>query len=188
MATKNQIFSDLRTVDFLSRTALRLLPVLLLVACVQPLTMHSLDGERLDGQWRFAREGSTLLQVAGADGEVLVGALKPVPRKIFFDNYQKTFGGGTIDADGPDLSELGNAFVGLLGNFRSLADVAYGENYNQASGKTIHVVKGPLFFWTGSLEGDKRTTMQCFLIGSSTTGHGLGRCKGRKGKEFTVEF
>lgn len=161
---------------------------LFLTACVQPLTLHSLDGERLDGRWRFAREGRGLIQVSGGDGEVLVGALHPVSRKTFFDRYQKTFGGGTIDADGPDLSQVGDAFVGFLGNSRALVDVAYGENYNQASGKTLNVVKGPLFFWTGTLEGDRRTTMQCFLIGSSTTGHGLGRCKGRTGKEFTVEF
>jgi len=161
---------------------------LFLTACVQPLTLHSLDGERLDGRWRFAREGRGLIQVSGGDGEVLVGALHPVSRKTFFDRYQKTFGGGTIDADGPALSQVGDAFVGFLGNSRALVDVAYGENYNQASGKTLNVVKGPLFFWTGTLEGDRRTTMQCFLIGSSTTGHGLGRCKGRTGKEFTVEF
>ena len=150
--------------------------------------MHSLDGERLDGRWRFAREGTGLIQVMGSEGEVLVGAFKPVPRRMFFESYQKTFGGGSIDADGPDLSEFGNVFGGLLGNSSSLADVAYGENYNQGSGKPLHVVKGPLFFWTASLQGDRRTTMQCFLIGSSSTGHGLGRCKDRTGKEFTVEF
>jgi hypothetical protein len=170
------------------RIARSITPAILLTACVQPLTMHSLDGEKLDGRWRFAREGAGLIQVMGSDGEVLVGAFKPVPRRMFFEGYQKTFGGGSIDADGPDLSEFGNVFGGLLGNSSSLADVAYGENYNQDSGKPLHVVKGPLFYWTASLQGDRRTTMQCFLIGSSSTGHGLGRCKGRTGKEFTVEF
>jgi hypothetical protein len=165
----------------------RFAPAIFLAACVQPLTMYARDGERLDGRWRLAREGTGLVQVFGADGEVLVGAFKPVPRRLFFAGYQKTFGGGTIDADGPDLSEFGNVFVGFLGNSSSLADVAYGENYNQASGAALHV-KGPLFYWMANLEGDRRTIMQCFLIGSSATGHGLGRCKGRMGKEFTVEF
>jgi hypothetical protein len=185
---KNHFHFHRRSVDFFSETILRLAPALFFAACVQPLTLHSLDGEKLSGRWRLAREGSRLIQVFGADGEVLVGALKPVPRKTFFEDYQKAFGGGTIDADGPDWFEAGDVFVGFLGNSRSLADVAYGENYNQACGKPIHVVKGPLFFWTGSLEGDRRTIMQCFLIGSSTSSHGLGRCKGRTGKEFTVEF
>lgn len=163
-------------------------PMFLLAACVQPLTMHSLDGERLDGRWRFAREGTGIIQVDGTDGELLVGTFMPVPRRAFFENYQKTFGGGSIDADGADVSEFGNVFGGFLGNPNSLSDVAYGENYNQASGKPLHIVKGPLFYWTANLQGDRRTTMQCFLIGSSSTGHGLGRCKGRTGKEFTVEF
>jgi hypothetical protein len=175
-------------IAFLYRIAKGFAPAILLAACAQPLTLHSLDGERLAGRWRFAREGSGLIQVFGADGEVLVGAFKAVPRRLFFEGYQKTFGGGSIDADTADLTEIGDAFIGFLGNSRSLVDVAYGENYNQQSGRTFSVVKGPLFFWTGSLEGDRRTTMQCFLIGSSTTGHGLGRCKGRRGKEFTVEF
>jgi hypothetical protein len=49
-------------------------------------------------------------------------------------------------------------------------------------------VRGPLLYWTANLQGDKRTMMRCFLIGSSSTGRGLGRCKGRTGKEYTVEF
>jgi hypothetical protein len=157
-------------------------------ACTHSLTMHSHDGERLDGRWRFAREGTGLIQVMATDGEVLVGAFKPVPRRTFFQNYQDTFGGGSIDADGPDLFAYGNVFSGLLNSSSTLVDVAYGENYNKSSGESIQVVKGPLLYWTASLLGDRRTIMQCFLIGSSSTGHGLGRCKGRTGKEYTVEF
>lgn len=165
-----------------------ILSLMILSSCVNHLTMHSLDGERLDGRWRLAREGNGLIQVAGSAGEVLIGTFKPVPRGIFFEDYQKIFGDGTIDADGPDLSEFGNAFAGMFGNSSTLADVAYGENYDTASGKPAHVVTGPLFYWMASLRGDKRTTMQCFLIGSSYTGHGLGRCKGDAGKEYTLEF
>ena len=150
--------------------------------------MHSKSGERLDGRWRFAREGSGLMQVLGLDGEVLVGTFKPVSRGDFFANYQKVFGAGSIDADGPDLSTYGSGFWALVGSSNALADAAYGENYNRAAGKSPQVISGPLFYWTAKLQGDKRTVMQCFLIGSSYTGHGLGRCKGAESQEYTVEF
>jgi hypothetical protein len=111
-----------------------------------------------------------------------------VSRSVFFANYQKTFGAGSIDADGPELAAYGNGFWALLGSSNALLDVAYGENYNSAAGISPQVVSGPLFYWTANLQGDKRTVMQCFLIGSSYTGHGLGRCKGAESKEYTVEF
>ncbi len=128
------------------------------------------------------------MQVFGPDREVLVGAFTPVTRREFFANYQKTFGAGSIDADGPELSIYGNGFWGNLGSSNALVDVVYGENFNSAAGKSPQVVSGPLFYWTANLQGDKRTVMQCFLIGSSYTGHGLGRCKGIGSKEYTVEF
>ena len=161
--------------------------LIVLNSCVNQLTMHARDGEKLDGKWRFARAGSGLIEVEGSAGELLVGTFSPVPRHIFFADYQKTFGGGTIDADGPDVSAFGNAFAGVLGNSNALMDTAYGEDYNSAAGKSV-MVTGPLFFWTANLQGDKRTTMHCFLIGSSYTGRGLGRCKGAGGKEYTVQF
>jgi hypothetical protein len=176
----------------MSRRICRRIPwifiVLLLTSCAYPVTMHSLDGERLDGRWRHAREGTGLVQISGRAGERLAGTFQPVPRRVFFEDYQKTFGGDTIDADGPDLSAFGNPFGGLLGNSTTLADIARGENYDAASGKSPFVAMGPLLFWTAHLQGDKQTTMQCFLIGSSYTGHGFGRCKAATGKEYTVEF
>jgi hypothetical protein len=162
--------------------------LLFLTSCVYPLTMHSKSGERLDGRWRFARGDSGLIQVSGTGGELLIGTFKPVNRRDFFAHYQKTFGAGTIDADGPGLSAYGNGFWALLGSANALGDVAYGENYNGASGKSPQMVSGPLFYWTASLQGDKRTVMQCFLIGSTYTGHGLGRCKAAEAREYTVEF
>jgi len=156
-------------------------------ACVNQLSMYARDGEKLDGKWRFGREGGGVIQVAGAAGEVLVGTFNAVPRKTFLEGYQKTFGGGTIDTDGPDMSAFGNPFAGMLGNSNVLLDAAQGESYNRETGKAVQRVTGPLFYWTASLRGDKRTTMQCFLIGSSYTGRGLGRCKGGD-KEYTVEF
>jgi hypothetical protein len=161
---------------------------LLLSSCVHRLTMHARDGERLDGRWRFAREGTALIQVFGSDGEVLVGMLTPVARGVFLKNYQQTFGAGSIDTAGPELSSYGNAFWSSPGTSNTLADVVYGEAFDSAAPDSARVVTGPLFYWTANLQGDKRTVMQCFLIGSSHSTRGLGRCKGSAGKEYTVRF
>lgn len=162
--------------------------LLLLASCIHPVTMHSKSGEQLDGRWRFARDGSGLMQVFAIDGEVLVGTFRPVSRGDFFANYQKTFGAGAIGAEGPELSAYGTGFWAILGSSNALVDVAYGENYNSAAGKSPQIVTGPLFYWTANLQGDKRSVMQCFLIGSTYTGHGFGRCKGAESQEYTVEF
>jgi hypothetical protein len=162
--------------------------ILMLPSCVHRLSMHSRDGERLDGRWRFAREGTALIQVFSSDGEVLVGMLTPVARAAFFKTYQQTFGRGTIDAEGPDLSYMGNSFWSPPGSSNTLADVVYGESFNAAAKDSARMVTGPLFFWTADLQGDKRTYMQCFLIGSAHSASGVGRCKGTAGKEYTVEF
>ena len=161
---------------------------LLLSSCVHQLTMHSRDGEKLDGRWRFGREGTALIQVFSPDGEVLVGMLTPVARHVFFESYQHAFGQGSIDADGPDLSSYGNAFWSLPGSSNALGDVVYGESFDGAAGTSARVVAGPLFYWTANLQGDKRTSMYCFLVGSSHSARGLGRCKGASGKEYTVQF
>ena len=161
---------------------------LLLSSCMHPLTMHSRDGERLAGRWRFAREGNALIQIFGADGEVLVGVLRPVARRSFFDGYQRTFGPGSIEAGGPDLSSYGNALLAIPGSANPLAEMVYGESFDRQSGETARSVTGPLIYWTANLQGDKRTFMQCFLIGSSHSTRGVGRCKGRAGKEYTVSF
>jgi hypothetical protein len=164
------------------------LPVLLLSSCAHRLTMHSRDGEKLDGRWRHAREGTALIQVFSGDGEVLVGLLKPVARGKFFDSYQQTFGRGSIDAEGPELSSYGNALFATPGTSNALADVVYAESFDKTLGEAARSVTGPLIYWTAHLQGDKRTFMQCFLIGSSHSTRGLGRCKGVSGKEYTVSF
>ena len=165
-----------------------LLFALMLSSCAHRLTMHARDGERLDGRWRFARDGTALIQVFGSDGEVLVGMLTPVARGVFFKNYQQTFGAGAIDAEGPDYSNFGSSFWLPPGSSNALADVVYGESFNTAAKNSARIVSGPLFYWTANLQGDKRTYMQCFLIGSSHSASGVGRCKGTAGKEYTVEF
>jgi len=150
--------------------------------------MHSRDGEKLSGQYRFAREGRGMIQIAGSGGEILNGKFVTVDRQTFIVNYEKTFGSGSIAVDGPDLSPYGNAFGGIFGNSSTLVDAAYGETFNSASGNSTKAVSGPLFYWTASLSGERGTIMGCYLIGSSYTGRGLGRCKSQTGKEYSVEF
>jgi hypothetical protein len=161
---------------------------LVLCSCAQRMTLYSADGESWEGKWRHAGHETGLIQISGAMGEILVGTFKPVSREVFFEKYQKVFGSGAIAAYGPDLSAFGNAFAGVFGASNTLLDVAYGESFNPTAQKSIQMVAGPLFYWTANLEGDRKTTMHCFLIGSAYTGHGLGRCKETTGKDYTVEF
>jgi len=165
-----------------------LLATLLLASCIYPLTMHSREGEKLDGQWSFGQGGGGSIQVFASDGEVLIGRLEPVARRLFFDSYEKIFGAGSIDAEGPDLSAYGNGLWGPLGSSNALLDTVYGESFDPAAGQSQRTVSGPLFYWIAKLQGDKQPFMQCFLIGSSHSARGLGRCKSAGGKEYTVEF
>lgn len=158
---------------------------LLLTGCAHKLTMRAKDGERLEGRWRFAREGSGLIQVVGSEGEVLVGVLTPTGRRAFFESYQNAFGIGAIAAENPDLSNYGQGFWVLPGTTNVLADAVFGESFETPDAPMI---AGPLFYWTASLQGDRRTTMRCFLIRSTHSTRGLGRCKGLGGKEYTVQF
>lgn len=159
-----------------------------LPACSHSLSMHSMDGEKLSGRWRFARADTGLIQVTGSAGEVLNGKFVRVGRPTFIQSYEKTFGSGSIAVDGPDLSSYGNAFGGIFVGSYSLTDAAYGESFNSVSGNSGTAVSGPLFYWIASLRSDRETTMGCYFIGSSYTGHGFGRCKSHSGKEYSVEF
>ena len=150
--------------------------------------MRSADGERLAGKYRFARDNTGLIQVTAEDGEVLAGKFTTVGRATFVENYNKTFGRGSIAVEGPDVSGYGNPFGGPFGSSHGLTDFAYGETSKSGSGNSGSGIKGPLFYWTASLQGDKGATMGCYFIGSSYTGHGFGRCKSHTGKEYMVEF
>jgi hypothetical protein len=173
---------------FIKGFAVLLLSCLVLPSCVHQLTMHARDGERLNGRWRLAREGTALIQVIDSNGEVLAGTLTRVARRNFFESYQQTFGPGSIDAEGPELSSYGNALLAAPGTRNALTDVVYGESFDKTSGAGGHSVTGPLVYWTAHLHGDSRAVMQCFLIASSHSTRGLGRCKGASGKEYTVSF
>src|ERR1043166_2709446 len=82
--------------------------LLFLSACVHGLDLHSQDGEKLQGHYRFARENTGLMQVLGSSGEVLSGKFVIVPRATFIESYTGTFGGGSLIVEGPDVSAYGN--------------------------------------------------------------------------------
>jgi hypothetical protein len=165
--------------------ALLLLPVMA-SACVHSLVMRSRDGEELSGRYRLAREDTGLIEVIGSDSEILTGKFVRVGRGVFVDRYRQTFGSGSIAVDGPDLPA--SAFSSLFGSSYALTDAAYGDTFDNLSGNTEIVVKGPLFYWTAFLTGDKGTIMGCYFIGTYYTGHGFGRCKTDTGKEYSARF
>jgi len=164
------------------------LSLLVLSACSNSLSMRSTDGETWSGEYRFARENTGLIRVRTKDGEMLLGKFITVGRASFIESYREIFGSGTIVAEGPDASGYGNPFAGTHGGYVALNDFAYAESSDNASGRPGTVIKGPLFYWTASLQGDRGTTMACCFVGSSHTGHGFGRCKGHTGTEYTVQF
>lgn len=159
-----------------------------LSACTNSLKMHSRDGEQLLGRYRQSREGRGLMQVQRHDGEILFGTYFKVDRTTFVDGYEKAFGRGSIDWDGPDLSAAGSVFFGALGGSYAHSESASGQRFNAPPDKAVTVVRGPLFYWTAFLESDRRTSMRCYLIGSAYTGNGFGRCVNHQGMEYSVEF
>lgn len=156
--------------------------------CANRVSFVSSDGETWQGRWRYGRGDDGLMQVIGTEGEVMVGTFSRVARRTFVDGYEKTFGTGTIAVDGPDLSGHGGAFLGFFGASSTLNETAYAEPLNGPPGSPGLAVSGALFYLTANLQGDRRTTMQCFMIGSSYTGSGIGRCRGPTGKEYLVQF
>jgi hypothetical protein len=156
-------------------------------ACVHKLTLQSADGEKLQGRYRFARENTALVDISGSDGEVWSGKFAGVARVFFIESYEQVFGRGSITLDGPDVSAYGNAFAGMVGSSYALTDSAF-EVTATGPGTVRNRVTGPLFYWTAVLNGNRGTTMNCYLIGSSSTGGGFGRCRSHVGKEYTVEF
>ena len=158
-----------------------------LSACVYDLRMHSKDGEKLTGRYRFAAEDSGLIQVFGPGEELLNGRFIRVARATFVEGYEKAFGRGSVAVYEPDLSD-GIPFAGMFGSASAFPDSAYGESFDKAREKSEMTVRGPLFYWSASLTGNRGTKMGCYLIGSSYTGHGFGKCKTDAGQEYTVEF
>lgn len=161
---------------------------LFLSACAYPMSMTSPEGEKFAGRYRFGREDSGLMQINGPENEILIGRFARVGRTNFVENYEKTFGRGTIELEGPDLSRHGGTIGGVLGTSSIFHETAYADPVAAAAGKPTKVISGPLFYWVASLQGDRRSVLGCFLIGSSYTGSGFGRCKSQTGREFRIDF
>jgi len=86
--------------------------------------MHSTDGEKWSGRYRFAREDTGLIQVMGSDGEVLNGTFERVARTTFVKSYEQTFGRGSIAIEAPDSSAYGETpltvSLGVLARVQTL--------------------------------------------------------------------
>ena len=159
-----------------------------LSSCSYPVTMSSVQGDRFVGLYRYGREDSGVMQIRGPENEVLVGRFVRVDRTMFAEGYERTFGRGTIEMDGPDLSRHGNSFGGLLASSTALHETAYTDASTGFAGQPTRTVSGPLFYWVASLQGDRRSVLGCYLVGSSYTGNGFGRCKSQSGTEYRVDF
>lgn len=170
------------------RYLVSVLAVFLLAACSYPMSMVSREGASYDGRYRFGREDGGLMQIYGPENETLIGRFTRVGRTTFVESYEKTFGRGTIELDGPDLSRHGGALTGVLGPTSGFRETAYADPSAAAQGKPTKTVSGPLFYWVASLQGDRRTVLGCFFIGSSYTGSGFGRCKSQSGQEYNIDF
>ena len=160
----------------------------LLGACSHPMSMVSSDGVSYDGRYRFGREDNGLMQIYGPENEVLIGRFTRVGRTAFVETYEKTFGRGTIELDGPDLSRHAGSLSGILGPTSGFRETAYADPAGAAQGRPAKTITGPLFYWVASLQGDRRTVLGCFFIGSSYTGSGFGRCKSQSGQEYNIDF
>ena len=164
------------------------LSLLILPGCIHGLSLRSTDGETLRGRYRFAREDTGLMQVTGTTGEILSGKFAQVGRTTFIESYEKTFGRGSITVAGVDVSPYGHFSGGMFASSYTLTGSAYRELPESTSGGSAIGVKGPLFYWTALLRGDRGTTMACFFIGSSYTNHGFGSCKSHSGEEYSAKF
>jgi len=165
-----------------------LMSCLLVPGCIHAVRLRSEDGETLHGRYRFARENTGLIQVTQGNGERLSGRFVEVSRTAFVESYEKTFGSGSISVAGLDKSPYGHLSGGLFASSYGLTGLAYRQVADAKAKTPATVLKGPLFYWTASLQGDRGTTMDCYFIGSSYTSHGFGSCKSHTGKEYGADF
>jgi hypothetical protein len=171
-----------------SVVALLLLTLVILPGCIHILNLRSPEGETLRGRYRFARGDTGLMQVTRTNGEVLSGKFAQVGRTAFVERYKKTFGRGSINVAGLDASPYGHLSGGPFASSYGLTGSAYREAPADAPGDAVAALRGPLFYWTALLRGNRGTTMECYLIGSSYTNHGFGSCRSHAGEEYSVDF
>ncbi len=170
------------------RLSIVVMGLIALSACSHPMSMKSPEGVTYGGQYRFGRDDNGLMRIHGPENEILIGSFSRVGRTAFVENYEKAFGRGTIELDGPDLSRHAGSLGGVLGPTSGFHETAYADPVAAAEGRPTKSITGPLFYWVASLQGDRRTVLGCFLIGSNYTGGGFGRCKSQSGREYNIDF
>jgi hypothetical protein len=134
-----------------------------------PITIYSLDGEVLKGEYTFTGRMKGAVKVSRTqDGEVFEGNFTSVDDTTFSTSYGQAFGSAYGTAYAPGMTVLSNA-------------------YGSASGNSWTTTTGGRFHGMGVLTG-KDTVMQCFYMGSMRTNNGIGKCKSNHGKEFDLQF
>ena len=154
----------------------KVLPVFLLSSCAliiyltpHPITLYSLDGEVLKGEYVFTGRMKGNVKVTRIPGgEVLTGEFTSVDNTTFSQGYSQSFGRAFGSASGPTGSAFGSAQA-------------------SAYGQSVNVTTGGQFQGMGILTGEG-TVIQCFYVGSMRTNNGFGKCKSNKGKEYDLQF
>jgi hypothetical protein len=135
----------------------------------RPITIYSLDGEVLKGEYSFTGSMKGVVKVTRAqDGEVFEGNFTSVDDTTFSTSYGQAFGSAYGTANAPGGTVLSNA-------------------YGSARGSTFTQTTGGRFNGMGVLTG-RGTVMQCFYMGSMRTSNGIGKCKSNHGKEYDLQF
>jgi hypothetical protein len=155
---------------------IKLLILVLLSSCTvitymtpHPITIYSLDGEVLKGEYNFSGRMKGTIKVARVqDGEVFTGEFTRVDDTTFSTSYGRVFGSAYGTAYGP-------------------GGMTIGSTHGSATGSSRTRTTAGRFHGMGVITG-KETVMQCFYIGSMNTNNGIGRCKSNQGKEYDLQF
>ena len=134
-----------------------------------PITIYSMDGEVLKGEYSFTgRMKGTVKATRAQDGEMFEGNFTSVDDTTFSTSYSHAFGSAYSTANTPGTTVLSSA-------------------YGSATGNTWTRTTGGRFHGMGVLAG-KDTVLQCFYMGSMRTNNGIGKCKSNHGKEYDLQF
>jgi hypothetical protein len=134
-----------------------------------PITLYSLDGEILKGEYTFTRRMKGNVKVARPDtGEVLTGEFTSVDERTFAYSYNQAFGRAFGTVFGPAGTAMGSAQASASGYSWGVSDSGRFQGMGFLHGQTI--------------------VMQCFYVGSTRTNNGIGKCKSSQGKEYDLQF
>jgi hypothetical protein len=134
-----------------------------------PITIYSLDGEVLKGEYTFNGRMKGAVKVTRTqDGEIFEGNFTSVDDTTFSTSYSQAFGSAYGTAYAPGTMVLGSAYGSTTTN-----------SWTRTTGGRFHGM--------GVLTGTN-TVMQCFYMGSMRTNNGVGKCKSSQGKEYDLQF